>query len=643
LAQPGRSENRTRKFGLGGGLTLALVAAGLAPMPSLAQPPAEQTPIQAIGSHRVSSIVFRFVRDNPGLPAPEALLAASVELTSTPGGWSAAEPGQAAQRMTLADLVAQPEPRLTDTGLAAVAPAAVQRMKDLGYVGVYVVPDPTQFHVSDGVVVDTRPAGDTSLVLEVTTGVVTEVRTIAVGERVEPGESLNNPLHDRIRRRSPVAPHAQGDPARRDLLLRTKLDAYTARLNRQPGRRVDVAVSAPGDQPGSVTLDYMITENRPWLIFGQVSNTGSGSTDALREHFGFIHNDLSNNDDILTLGYQTANFDDVHQVYGSYDRPLYDSERWRWRVHGAYYRYVASEVGFPDLDFRGEGWNAGGELAWNFFQRGDLFLDAIAGVRFEHIRVDNELTGLEGEQDFLIPRLALRLQQSRDASRTDATIGLEFNLPGVAGTGENLDPLGRVGAVRDFTILRGEATHAFYLDPYLDDQATRTGNLVHEVLLAAKGQHALGNRLYPNEEQVAGGLYTVRGYPVAQVAGDNVVIGTIEYRVHLPRAVDPEVQPGTLFGQPFRWKPQYAYGPTDWDLVFKVFIDAARVTNSDRMSFEVDDTLVGAGVGAEFSLTRRLNLRADLGFALLELQDAAGGNTVDAGHAELHLVLTLIY
>jgi hemolysin activation/secretion protein len=259
------------------------------------------------------------------------------------------------------------------------------------------------------------------------------------------------------------------------------------------------------------------------------------------------------------------------------------------------------------------------------------------------VRVNNELAGTIGDEDFLIPRLALRLERHRDESRTDAQVGLEFNLAGVAGTSDNLDALGRLNADEDFVVLRGEATHAFYLDPYFDAPGAKAGNLTHEILMAFKGQHALGHRLTPNEEQVAGGLYTVRGYPEAKVAGDNVAIGTLEYRFHLARALAPEVQPGSFFGQPFRWKPQYAYGPTDWDLVLKAFVDAARVTNTDRESFEVDNTLVGAGIGAELSITRRFNVRVDLGFALAELDDAAGGNSVDAGHTELHIVVTLIY
>lgn len=622
---------------------LAGLAVGLPVPHARAQESAPQ--VQPAGSHRVSAVTVVYLRENPGHPALDALLDAAMTVAQTADGFAPADAGSPGRRITLRELAAIPDARFTDAGLAAIAPAVVQRLRDLGLVGVYVTPDPAQFGVVDGRVVDMRQPGDTTLTLQVTTGTVVELRTVGLGERLDPekDDTINHPLHRRIREKSPVQPYAPGSDVREDLLRRDAIDEYTFRLSRHPGRRVDVSVAAPGDVPGAVTLDYIVTENRPWLLFAQVSNSGSSSTDAWREHFGFIHNDLTNADDILTLDYQTANFDDVHALYGSYERPFSFCDRLRWKLHGSWYQYTASDLGFGDDDFKGDGYFFGGELAWNFFQHRDLFLDLVGGVRFEHVSVENEVALVEGESDFFIPSLALRLQRHRDASQIDASIGVDFNLADVAGTEEDLDPLGRTDADRDYAVLRADISHAFYLDPYLRNDPENAKGLAHEIMWTVKGQHALGHRLIPNEEMTAGGLYTVRGYPHAVVAGDNVVMGTAEYRFHLPRALPARVDPGSFMGKPFRWRPQYAYGPTDWDFILRAFIDAARVTNTDRQSFEADYSLVGAGVGAEFALTRRFSVRTDLGFALKELRDANDEQLVDAGHAELHVVITLVY
>ncbi len=603
---------------------------------------------ETAGSHLITKVVLQFAQPGSDLPSEARLLQAAIRVTpvaDVPG--SALGPvATGGQLLPLGEIESmEGGVRLTDLALAEVAQAIVRELKALHLRGVYAIPDLTQFRVEDGRVVDSRAAGDTTLVINVTIARVSVVNTVGLGERLPEDQTNNHPLHARLLARSPVvvgAGEAELTEGKTSLLRTDLIDDFVFRLNRQPGRRVDPRVSAPGDGAGEVQLDYLITENRPWLLFGQVSNTGSGSTSSWRQHLGFIHNDLTNHDDILQLGYHTANFEDVHLLYGSYDRPL--AERLRARVDGSWYTYLASDVGQPDADFEGDGYDFGAELAWNFYQRRELFVDLVAGIKFQHIAVDNQLAAVEGDSDFLLPNLGLRLERHREDAHTDAYAGIRFNMPDVIGTEEDLDPLGRTDADDSFAILQGELTHSFYLEPLLRDATDPAGTgLAHEVLVAMRGQTSLGSRLIPNDQMTAGGLYTVRGYPESIVAGDNVIMGTLEYRLHVPRALSPELDPGTLGGEPFRWRPQYEYGPTDWDLVLKAFVDAARLTQSDAESFETDSTLIGAGIGAELAITRRFNVRADLGFALSDLDDAFGDSLVDAGDAELHVVLTLIY
>jgi hypothetical protein len=61
------------------------------------------------------------------------------------------------------------------------------------------------------------------------------------------------------------------------------------------------------------------------------------------------------------------------------------------------------------------------------------------------------------------------------------------------------------------------------------------------------------------------------------------------------------------------------------------------VTNSDRQSFERDETLTGVGIGAEFVFRRNLNIRFDWGFAL---EDAG---TQSAGDDRFHVVATFLF
>jgi len=612
----------------------------MATIPALAQD-AEIGMATGIG-HRITGIQIRFDSPHPWLPEAGTLLGGTVALARHDGLLGAPGEGDETVQLRLSELAGLAEPVFDDTAFLPLSQAVFESMRGLGFVGVWVMPDPSEFRIEDGQVLDLRPPGQTQMTLVVTVGRVTEVRSVGLGERLDPEKTVNNPVHARIVSESPVRPYREGGGGRTDLVRRDLLDTYVFRLSRHPGRRVDVAVAAAEDEAGGVLLDYLITENRPWLVFAQASTTGSAGTSRWREHLGFIHNQLTNHDDILALGYQTANFKDVHTVYGSYERPLWN-DRLRARVGGSYYEYVSSQFGLADEEFAGDGWDVNAELVWNVAQRGAWFLDVVGGVKYQHVGAENNLALVEGEDDFLKPGLGIRLQRSREIDRTYAQVGLEWNLPGAATDGDDLDALGRTDAVEDWVLLRGEASHSFYLDPILRDTRETKAGLVNELALSVRGQYAFNSRLIPGETFVAGGLYSVRGYPESVVSGDNGVIASAEYRVHLTQALEPDVSPGSLFGGPFRFRPQYQYGPTDWDFQLKAFVDAGAVSSVDRVSFEVDSALLGAGIGAELSITRRFNVRVDWGFALLDLEDSAGESTVDAGRNELTLVITAVY
>ncbi len=633
---------------------LALLFAILAAPPAAAQAdePAsvEQAPVEPTeidgAPRRVSAILIDFTVEGRGLPEPEAVLEAEVELTPTPEGYLAPRPGWPRETLRLADIPDLDDPRFYDSAIALLSPAVVRRMQEFGFIGIYVEPDPNELTVVDGQVVDLRPEGVTTLTLNVTVGVVTELRTIGSADYLPEDQRINNPAHRRLRARSPVQPAGAEDETDTNLLRRDLIDDYVYFLNRHPGRRVDVALSASGAEAGAVDLDYMISENRPWFLYTQVANNGTESTGDWRQRFGFVHNQLTRRDDIFSIDYLTANFDDLNALTASYERPFFDQDRLRWRVFGSYYEYTASDVGQGFLDFDGEGFSFGGEMAWNFLQQRDAFLDLVAGARYENVEVDNEFAQTEGDEDFFLPYIGLRFERQREAEQITAGVFLEGNLSGLAGTSDSgVDELGRTDADDSFALIRFDGRYAFYLDPLLHgDDPPEDATLAHEFVLSARGQAALGDaRLAPNFQDIAGGLYSVRGYPEAVAAGDSVIIASAEYRFHLPRALPQSPQPARFLGRPFRFSPQYVYGPTDWDLILKAFVDFGRTIQNDRLSFESNETLVGAGIGIELSISRNLTARLDWGFALNDLDDPSGDQSVDVGDSELHFVLTLVY
>lgn len=618
-------------------VTLALPAATTSPAVAAQAADAEPT-------YQVSGFQLRYLRENPQQPPLDDITALRVTLGKTPAGFVAPREGVEPVTMSIAEMSTGKSKTFSAGAVQTILEAIRDHLVAQDLLGVFVAPDPQDIDQGR----DVRPPDRTPLRLIITTGMVDEIRTLGSGDRWAdyPDERVNNPLHKRIIDRSPLKPYRDGtaEADRNDLLRKDVLDNYLFLLSRHPGRRVDAALSG-AQTAGGVALDYFITENRPLVMYAQVSNTGTEQTNEWRERFGLIHNQLTNNDDIFSLDYITAGFQDSHAVVGSYEAPIGDSQTMRWRVFGSWSEYTASDVGFPGANFFGTTWAAGGEVIANFYQNRELFLDVVGGMRFENIRVENQIISQEGEEDFFIPYVGLRLDRTTSWFSTQGALIFEFHVDNFDSSDTvEINELGRVDPDKDWQVLRFALSHSFYLEPALNwenwsnPSKPESATLAHEVALMVRGQYGFGNRLIPQEEQVVGGLYSVRGYPESIAAGDSAVYGTLEYRWHIPRSFGLQAEPGTLFNQPFRWAPQQVYGRPDWDLILKGFVDIGQTYISDAFSFEDDQTLLGVGVGLEVQLKRNVNLRLDWGFALEDID-----GLVDEGDDRLHFVATILF
>ena len=573
------------------------------------------------------------------------------------GAYVAPQDGMPTVKVPVRDVGASGSSRFYLSGIDAIAQAVVDELNRRNLVGVVVEYD-SEDVAPDAAAgeQDKRAGARNDLGLFVWTRQVTLVRSIALGERLESVEQkidAEDSVHTRIRAQSPLQPGG--------LLTRSELDDYVFRLNRHPGRRVDVALAA-GDEPGDVVLDYLVNEAKPWAVYAQISNTGTKSTGKLRERFGFTHNQLTGHDDILRLDYVTSAFDAANAINASYDIPLL-SDKIRARFYSSYSEFTASDLGLADEEFSGETYLLGSEVTGTLWQQREWFFDLTGGMRYQNINVINEIAGIEGKSNFLIPYVGLNVSRFTDESSTAVGATIEYNISSrILGTDEEqIQNLGRQDVAQEWVLLKYQAEHSFYLDKLFGAQGMegpevvgsknmrRWPTLAHEVSFSLRGQYAFGRRLIPQEEEVAGGFFSVRGYPESAAAGDSVLIASAEYRFHLPR-IFPVSEPGNIGArevgfkaQDFRWAPQQEFGRADWDLIFRTFIDVGQTTNSDPRVGENDETLVGAGIGAELQIKRNLNLRLDWGFALQEVGSEQQDDLVEVGSNEVHFSATILY
>ncbi|NUQ68003.1 MAG: ShlB/FhaC/HecB family hemolysin secretion/activation protein [Phycisphaerales bacterium] len=604
---------------------------------------------------QVSRFVVEYRGEHPAHPSIEQITGANVTLGVTPGGYVSPTPGVATVTVRVGEIIEGFGGVFHASALTEVAKAIVGELNQRGYYGVFVQAHPEDVDEITGE--DLRGGQRTEMRLVIWTGVVRQVRTVASGDRfatrdpqtgrrvVQNPVDRTNASHARVRQQSPVR---EGD-----LVLKEKTDAYVYRLGRHPGRRVDVAL-ASGESPRDVILDYVISESKPWEIYAGLSNTGTSHTNEWREEIGFAHYQLTDSDDVLRVGYNTAGFTDSHALSASYEFPLL-SDTIRVKTYGVYSTYDASEVGLAGEEFSGTTWQLGAQVSGTLWQHGQFFLDGIGGARWQDVSVTNDLFGEDGQTQFLIPYVGLQAERYTGWSALNAGVMLEVSVPDLAGTsGSEAGELGRLNAEENWAVLKWNFSQSLFLEPLLNSEGYRGGpggmqTLAHEVSVSVRGQHALGDaRLIPNEQDVIGGMYSVRGYPESAAAGDTVLVASAEYRVHIPHLL-PISDPGRIgnrsigwFGEDFRWAPQQAFGTTDWDFIVKGFADAGRAIVNDKVPGEDDNTLVGVGVGLELLYRRNVSLRLDWGVALQDV-DESGQTSVHRGESRLHFGATVKY
>jgi len=625
-------------------MSVLMLSVGLAIAPSVlaqdeqAPPPSEAG--QLIAAYEFGSLRLEYDNAHPEVPLIESLVLLPVQIDTTGETVDvASEP----TGVTLGQVLGLSNRKISVSAINEISRVVVSELNRQGIVGVLVAPEPSQ--VDPATAADLRQ--DTStLRIKIYVGVVTGVRTVGTGDRFGEGQVIDSPAHRRISQLSPARPWRTGDRGkRRDLIRADVLDSYVHRLNRHPARRVDLAVAAAtgqGEIPNAVTLDYLVRESKPWIAYAQISNTGTDATNEWRERFGFVHNQVTGRDDIFQLDLVTSSFEDSYAAIASYEAPLIGTDLIRARVYGNWSDYTAQDIGLPGQDLEGTTWTFGGELNTNVYQKKSYFVDAFAGLRQEDIRVRNDVASTEGDTDFLIGSLGVRSEQRLPTRSIYGELALDYTLSG--GDSTEIAGLGRLRAEDEWMLLRWDAGASFFVEPILSpggwkEENTFGSSLANEIAIGFRGQFALGDRLIPQQQMVAGGLHSVRGYPQSAVAGDTVMVATAEYRLHIPQLMGTSSDAGTLFGEPFRYKPDRAYGMADWDLVLAGFVDYGQTYINDADTNEEDESLLGAGIGLGFEYRRNLRIRADWGMALNDTENGA----VKSGDTEFHIVATLAF
>lgn len=543
--------------------------------------------------------------------------------------------------------------------LSSLQNQIAQSVIGLGYSGVVVMADPNEIDPQTG---EDLREGKRDLTIDIWLTEVADVRTVGKGHRVKGEDPLNHPKHARILKKSPIqAENADAEATEdgsKNLIAKKKLDNYLERLNRHPVRQVEGALSS-ASKPGQAILDYIVSESKPWVVYAQVSNTGSESTGEWRERIGGAHYQLTGNDDILSFDFITAELDQANAFIGSYEIPLVHPDYLKARVFGSYSDFEAQNLVVDTADdFTGDTLIYGGELSYTPFYLWRHAIGVTAGLQIEEIAVENILGATEGSADLTTGFLRLTAEKNKQHHKSHFSIGYEENF----NSNETLalTSLGRLNTTDDYGLLTFDFHQSFFLEPLFasyhrpDKEKWWTNALVHELSFSVRGQLTTGDeRLIPQKQQFAGGFFSVRGYEESIVAGDSGVIASAEYRLHLSRLLKPASlldedlgeRSNTLFGQRFNYRAPDLYGAPDWNLILRGFVDYASLEINESRPDEVEHELMSAGVGIELQLKRNINIRADYGYALETAERFS--DTLDPiaeeGDSRFHLLATFSF
>jgi hemolysin activation/secretion protein len=592
---------------------------------------------------RVSEFVPCYGSEHVDLPSCESLCQISVNLINTPTGYIAPCNGNPGSPVCLADVKTGSQQNFHASALQKVVEAVVKCFHDQGIAGVYVSAHPQDLSDAGR---DLR-SGRSDLRIQILAPTIAEIHTVSTGKNIAEGSRVDHPKHQKIAEKSPVGVGG--------LILKDKLEDYLYMLNRHPGRRVNLTLAPPDDCDSCCAkVDYSVCEEKPWTAWFMFANTGATGLKPFRESFGFRHNQLTGNDDILYIDYTTAGFSESHSVTGYYESPplFFECDGLRFRSGAHYSQYRGTDFGNiadVNVDFKGKSFGSYSEVIYNIYQKCALFVDIFGGMRTNRIFVrnwTNDIEGPGGREIFMIPYVGARLEQFMENYSTTGEIKVETNVTHAAQ--ENIDKLGRSGAEDTFTKFQYCVRHAHFLDNLFsclsdcDPCQTRA----HQIELGLWGQFSWDDqRLIPQEMMPIGGMYTVRGYPDAFTSGDNVIVGSAEYRFYMSRMITPcDVEPSKVFGRTFRWSPDAPCGRADWDLVLCTYTDVARSTHEDRLgNLEKNNTLWGAGIGVELLIWDNFRLRGDWAWALKGALSAEDGERVHGGESRGHITGSIFY
>jgi hemolysin activation/secretion protein len=374
-------------------------------------------------------------------------------------------------------------------------------------------------------------------------------------------------------------------------------------INEHPDRSARV-VLARGKERGETDINIELEDRLPLHAVLGYNNYNSRYVNRNKSFLELKSNNFLGLDHIVSGEIQLGHTGQFRLYSARYTMPLAQKHKL-----GAYYIHVDQELGkeVKDYNINGEGDIIALFYAYKLFDEENFVMSINPG--FEWKDMENEVRNALVSQDRL---RILKLGFDFDiydpfGGRSIITQEFDYGIP---------DFLGSLHESNDPGSSRSVAGGEFFR---IVTNAARVQALPASMAFMLRGAMQLtGDDLVASEQFTIGGMYTVRGYPVAEHAGDRGYTLTTE-----------------LYAPPYFLPEDLKVPYTDTTffdaLRFLAFVDWGYVENQNPLPGERKRKhLVGFGPALRFEIPEKLSVSLDYGFAI-------GHQASDGSHSKAYV------
>lgn len=368
-------------------------------------------------------------------------------------------------------------------------------------------------------------------------------------------------------------------------------------VNRNPDLKV-APVLMPGKEVGTIDIEFKVKDKLPLHGSLELNNRGTHNTTDLRLNAMIRYDNLWQRGHSVSLQYQTSPEDtsEVQSISTSYIMPApWDPDQ----MLVFYALWSDSDTAFGEgFQVIGKGFIVGIRDIIPLPPIGDYNHNISLGIDYKDF--DEDVGFDEDDSSVQTPITYAPISLSYSGGLRDSTGYTQLN------ASANFLFRGLAGDQDEFENKRYKSTGSFF---YITAGIERLQNLPYGFRLRIKGDGQLANEpLISNEQYIAGGMQSVRGYKESEAAGDHAVGGTVEFsRPNLMNLLE---------------------GSKAIALTPFLFYDAAGLFIKDGLPGQDDSIkLQGAGGGIRGSITDYLDFEIDAAVALTETEDTDSGDS----------------